>query len=85
MKKIVLIIICLLLITGCNNNSKDKVKICTRTGELTNGSASMEYTVTYSNDYIKTLKAVEKVTSEDSSILDQYEESYKKYIHIMKD
>lgn len=84
MKKIVVSSFLLLMITfllsGCvtgNVASADGKKICSRKGEVTNGTSVMNYEIYYEEDYVTILHSVEKVTSEDSSVLDTYEEAYK--------
>ncbi len=70
----------LFLVTGCSHTeaTADGVIKCTRTGEIDNGSSDMTYEVYYEGDYITILHSVEGVTSEDSDLLDQYEDAYKK-------
>ena len=84
MKKIVVSSFLLLMITfllsGCvtgNVASADGKKICSRKGEVTNGTSVMNYEIYYEEDYVTILHSVEKVTSEDSSVLDTYEKAYK--------
>lgn len=82
MKKMILsslVILLVFLVTGCYGtvDSADGVKKCSRKGEVTNGSTEMNYEVYYEGKYITILHSVEKVTSEDSSLLDTYEEAYK--------
>ena len=68
------------LLTGCttgNVASADGKKICSRTGTVTNGTSKMSYEVYYEDDYVTILHSTEEVTSDDSSVLDTYEEAYK--------
>lgn len=84
MKKIVLklslLVLVSFLITGCGSGniaSADGVKICSRTGEVNNGSSKMNYEVYYEGDYVTIIHSVEEIISDDSSVLDTYEEAYK--------
>lgn len=66
------------LLTGCttgNVASADGKKICSRTGTVTNGTSKMSYEVYYEDDYVTILHSTEEVTSDDSSVLDTYEEA----------
>lgn len=78
--KISLIVLVSFLITGCGSGniaSADGVKICSRTGEVNNGSSKMNYEVYYEGDYVTIIHSVEEIISDDSSVLDTYEEAYK--------
>lgn len=93
MKKIS-IIICLFLIVillcGCEskekviiddnpiNTSKMEHKHCTRNGSLSGGEVKLEYDIYYTGDVLNIVKSMEKVISSDESILNTYEEAYKK-------
>ena len=84
MKKVVIssftLLMVTLLFTGCvtgNVASADGKKICSRKGEVTNGTSEMNYEIYYEDDYVTILHSIEKVTSDDSNILDTYEEAYK--------
>jgi len=77
---VILVILGSVLLSGCGNDVKDdniSVVHCTKTGEATGISASMEYNVYYKGDYVKILNSIETVTSNDSSKLDEYETAYK--------
>ena len=52
--------------------------ICTRSATATNAEPFFNYTIDYKDDEILKLHSIEGVTSEDSSVLDEYEEAYKK-------
>lgn len=94
-QKISLIIILLLipvLITGCGKsntevslyNGKGMLK-CSREGTLDGGTAKFSYEVSYKNGYITKLHSIEKVSSDDNSILDTYENAYKSIFTSYKD
>lgn len=80
MIKISLIVLVSFLITGCGSGtvaSADGVKNCSRTGEVDNGSSKMNYEVYYEGDYVTVIHSMEEIISDDSSVLDTYEEAYK--------
>ena len=95
MKKIsiILLVLSLLLITGCEkeketnkvisngktiNTSKMEHKHCTRKAQMTGGDVKLNYDLYYTGDVLNILKAEEKVISSSAEILDTYEEAYKK-------
>ena len=98
MKKIIslfLVIISLFIITGCEENDteievtkeKDESTLkCTRTASgMNDATASLNYTIYYRGDYVTKTVSVEKVTSDDSSVLDTYQQSYEKIFVPYKD
>ncbi len=83
---ILLLVVGLFVISGCDNASKDKIKTmtCTRKATITEGvTADLSYKVTYKGDYVKTVNTVEKLTSDNSNYLELYkttiEKSYSPY------
>ncbi len=91
MKKICLIgILLLVFITGCDskkdvvvegkkiNTASMEHKHCTRNGSMDNGEVNLNYDIYYTGEVLNIVKSVEEVTSSDESILDTYEEAYKK-------
>ncbi len=85
-KKILLLFILVIgifLFTACKNDEEKNYKLirCTReaeSAESDNVSIKLSYEVYYQDDYVKKVIATDKVTSSDSSILNQYTESYEK-------
>ena len=76
-------LISILFITGCKSEtekeaSKLSVINCTRNASADNAKVSLEYKVYYKGDYVRILNSIEKITSSSSSVLDEYEEAYKK-------
>lgn len=84
-KKLITILILFIsfFVVGCKKNNTISLydgvgKLsCSREGSLDGGSVSFNYDIDYKNGYITRLHSTEKVTSEDNSILDTYEEAYK--------
>ena len=59
-------------------NGDIKVINCTREAQAKDGiDAKFNYEITYQGEYIKKLHSIEKVISENSSSLDEYENAYK--------
>lgn len=93
-KKISLILVIgsLFVVTGCNDNKLDENSkydttglshiVCTKDAYIESDSSSkvdISYDLYYdSDDYLKVFESVEKITSDNSSLLDQYEQAYKK-------
>ena len=88
---IVIICIILLLITGCSSSKKKKStnridttkeemihEHCTRGGNAGSGvEVSLNYDLYHTGEILNILVSEEKVTSENQSSLDKYEEAYK--------
>ncbi len=100
MKKIVSILLVVILafffVTGCDDDAKEDVQVkaskgestlkCSRTAAgMNNATASLNYTIYYKGDYVTKTVSIERVESDDSSVLDQYEESYNKIFIPYKD
>ena len=100
MKKIVSILLVVILafffVTGCDDDAKEAVQVkaskgestlkCSRTAAgMNNATASLNYTIYYKGDYVTKTVSIERVESDDSSVLDQYEESYNKIFIPYKD
>ena len=91
MKKISIVLILLficVIMCGCEKEKNvlvgdEKINVtnmghksCTREGTVENGEASFHYDIYYKNDYITLLQSSEKVSSDSSSVLDEYENAY---------
>lgn len=98
--KVLALIIIMISLTACtkNNTAGTKVDkttdtsnlkgklICSRTGEgLNNSSVGLDYEVEYRNGYITKMHSIEKVSTSNQDVLDQYEEAYKKIFSAYKD
>lgn len=89
MKKIKYLLVLLLgivVITGCESNEKEKTMVCTRTVNQGTISMDLKYTVTYKGDYVQQIESIEKVKSSDPATLttfkDTIEVTYKPYLDI---
>ena len=75
-KLLILGIIALVLITGCGQGSKDitvkeEKMVCTRTGNMNNLEMDFNYEVYYEGNNVNKVQTTEKITSEDTSVLEQ--------------
>ena len=52
--------------------------VCTRSATATNAEPFFNYIIDYKNDEILKIHSIEGITSADSSVLDEYEDAYKK-------
>ena len=97
-KSLLLIILFLLLVTGCSTNKEAELNrkyntknldyiTCTRNTETTdNSSVDINIDVYYNSDnYIEILKSKEIVTSNDSNVLKQYKEAYENVYSVYSD
>ena len=90
--KLILIVIFLLIITGCGHKkpNKDVIKssddlnnkagsiTCSRKANADSGvTPSFSYNITYRDGKILVLHSIEKIASNDTNYLDQYEQAYK--------
>ena len=76
--KRLLIVFVLLLLCGCSKNTNLIHEHCTRNGSIENGSVNLEYDLYSSNDVLLKLESNESVISDDSSVLDTYQDAYQK-------
>lgn len=82
---ILIIILTVTLLTGCNNNETSSnsslasqgTLYCERAGTIENGSVNFSYILHYKDDNIIELHSTEEVISEDSETLDIYENAYR--------
>lgn len=69
------------LCTGClagTEASASGVKHCSRQAEVEGATMLMSYDIYYEGDYVTIIKSLEGITSDDQSLLDTYEEAWKK-------
>ena len=95
-----IILLSVFLLTGCTEKTESGTKVssstdttnsrgtltCTRSGiGLNSSEVDLNYEVKYNAGYVTNVHSIEKVTSTDSSTLDQYEEAYKNIFKAYKD
>lgn len=61
------------LVTGCDKQVHEH---CTRAGSLDGGEVDLQYDIYYTGDRLNMTISNEKIISDNSSILNQYEDSY---------
>ena len=73
MKKFLFLVVCIsmLVLTGCGAE-KEKTLKCSRTVNQSNIKMDLSYNVNYKGKYVTTIKSTEKITSDDSTVLDTY-------------
>ena len=85
MKKLLIIIVLLssVFLVACEKGDSSNItsnkmlhEHCTRSGVLDGGTADLQYDIYYTGDILNKIESYEAVSSEDSSLLDQYEEAY---------
>lgn len=86
LKYLVVLLLGVFIVTGCQNKEELKTMVCTRTINQEGVSMDLSYKVTYNGDYVEVLESTEKVTTKDTSALEEYKESiettYKPYANI---
>lgn len=86
LKYLVVLLLGVFIVTGCQNKEELKTMTCTRTINQEGVSMDLSYKVTYNGDYVEVLESTEKVTSKDTSALEEYKKSiettYKPYANI---
>jgi len=76
---ILVLLVVVFLVSGCNVFSKKVHEHCTRTGTIDeNSSVTLSYDIYYTKDRLNQLEALEQVTSNDQEVLDKYEDAYKR-------
>ena len=75
--KMLVLVIAVVLITGCTNNDKEIVKTCTSTtNDVANGyKLESTYKIYAKGDIVEKVETIETITSEDETILDYFEET----------
>ena len=86
LKYLVVLLLGIVVITGCESNDKEKTMVCTRTINQDSISMDLKYTVTYKGEYVQQIESVEKVKTSDPTTLttfkDTIEATYKPYLDI---
>ena len=76
MKKLLLVGL-IIILCGCSNTSIIH-EHCTRDGTFDGGEAKLSYELYYTGDVLLKLESYESVYSDDSSVLDTYQDAYQK-------
>ena len=76
MKKVFLVLVSLLVFTGCGKEEKMGVINCTyNTKDVVNGyEVSAEYKINYKGDFVESVETTEIYTSKSSDIIEYFEE-----------
>ncbi len=78
MKKIkylfMLLIGVVIIATGCEKSSTAKTLVCSRSINQGTVSLELKYTVTYEGEYVQKINSVEKITSDDTSVIESYKD-----------
>lgn len=89
MKKILsvlLVVVGIFVLAGCENEQVEKTLICTRTATISDGvKADLRYEVNYKGDYVTTLKSTEKIISDNEEYLNTYKETIESTYEPYKD
>ena len=77
--RLIILLIILCIVVGCDNTNNYKVITCTKKANLSdnNTTADLEYKIYYEEDYVMKTISTEKITSDNTKTLQEYEESYK--------
>lgn len=73
-KSIILILVLVICLTGCSLGGT-KTMTCTRTATQGSMKLDVDYKVTYSGKYVKTVESVEKIISSNKTVLDTYKKT----------
>lgn len=69
-----------------DTNNATGTLLCSRGGKgLGDSTAELSYVVNYKKGYLTKVHSIEKVISDDASILDQYEDAYNNIFEVYKD
>lgn len=92
-KILLIIFICLFVCAACTEKTKSGIEVksssdmsenkghlaCSRSANGADGAqVELAYEIDYNKGYITSLRSIEKVISDNSSVLDKYESAYKK-------
>lgn len=61
-----------LLLTGCGSSDEVQTMTCSRTLNQSGMNTSLNYTITHQGGYVKEVKSVETIESEDTDLLESY-------------
>lgn len=74
-KYLLLVLVMTFLITGCQSEETSKTMVCSRTINQDAISMDLKYTVTYKGKYVEKVESIEKITTDDASVLDTYKQT----------
>lgn len=74
-KYLLLVLLMIFLITGCQSEETSKTMVCSRTINQDAISMDLKYTVTYKGKYVEKVESIEKITTDDTTVLDTYKQS----------
>lgn len=63
------------LIIGCQSEETSKTMVCSRTINQDAISMDLKYTVTYKGKYVEKVESIEKITTDDTTVLDTYKQA----------
>lgn len=87
MKKAIIsiLMVSILIFTGCSNQKEEKTMSCNRTLEQSGLSMDLTYNVSYVGSNVTKVESVEKVTSDNSTVLETYKTQIEKVYEPYKD
>ena len=88
MRKVLLtvLLVTVLMVTGCSSSEETKTLTCTRNATVTTGvRMELSYKATYKGDYVELIETEEKVISDNESVLDTYKTSIESLYSPYKD
>lgn len=74
-KYLLLVLLMIFLITGCQSEETSKTMVCSRTINQDAISMDLKYTVTYKGKYVEKVESIEKITTDDTTVLDTYKQA----------
>lgn len=74
-KYLLLVLVMTFLITGCQSEETSKTMVCSRTINQDAISMDLKYTVTYKGKYVEKVESIEKITTDDTTVLDSYKQA----------
>lgn len=74
-KYLLLVLVMTFLITGCQSEETSKTMVCSRTINQDAISMNLKYTVTYKGKYVEKVESIEKITTDDTTVLDAYKQA----------
>lgn len=80
------LLVMMLMVTGCGSSEKSKVLTCSRSATVTTGvKMELSYKATYKGDYVEVIETEEKVISDNETVLNTYKSSIESLYSPYKD